>query len=123
MNDPSRAEATERVPTHEIVSELEALLQAQSDLGQGFFVAVGDRLVSANDAFCDITGYTREELHRMASLLELVPAEERRGLRRQLRQRQTITSPKYTFESFVVGASNQFAHAAARAVAEIPSKS
>ena len=30
---------------------------------------------------------------------------------------------KYTFESFVVGASNQFAHAAARAVAEIPSKS
>ncbi len=35
----------------------------------------------------------------------------------------TIFSPKYTFESFVVGASNQFAHAAARAVAEIPSKS
>jgi chromosomal replication initiator protein len=32
-------------------------------------------------------------------------------------------NPKYTFETFVVGASNQFAHAAARAVAEIPSKS
>jgi chromosomal replication initiator protein len=32
-------------------------------------------------------------------------------------------NPKYTFEGFVVGASNQFAHAAARAVAEIPSKS
>lgn len=30
---------------------------------------------------------------------------------------------KYTFETFVVGSSNQFAHAAARAVAEIPSKS
>jgi chromosomal replication initiator protein len=35
----------------------------------------------------------------------------------------TSLNPKYTFESFVVGASNQFAHAAARAVAEIPSKS
>jgi chromosomal replication initiator protein len=35
----------------------------------------------------------------------------------------TALNPKYTFESFVVGASNQFAHAAARAVAEIPSKS
>jgi chromosomal replication initiator protein len=35
----------------------------------------------------------------------------------------TPLNPKYTFESFVVGASNQFAHAAARAVAEIPSKS
>jgi chromosomal replication initiator protein len=32
-------------------------------------------------------------------------------------------NPKYTFETFVVGSSNQFAHAAARAVAEIPSKS
>jgi chromosomal replication initiator protein len=32
-------------------------------------------------------------------------------------------NPKYTFESFVVGSSNQFAHAAARAVAEVPSKS
>jgi chromosomal replication initiator protein len=32
-------------------------------------------------------------------------------------------SPRYTFETFIVGASNQFAHAAARAVAETPSRS
>jgi chromosomal replication initiator protein len=41
-------------------------------------------------------------------------------------ERESFTAsfnPKYTFESFVVGSSNQFAHAAARAVAEIPSKS
>jgi chromosomal replication initiator protein len=31
-------------------------------------------------------------------------------------------NPKYTFETFVVGSSNQFAHAAAVAVAERPSK-
>jgi len=39
------------------------------------------------------------------------------------REPSSVLNPKYTFESFVVGASNQFAHAAARAVAEIPSKS
>jgi len=31
-------------------------------------------------------------------------------------------SPKYTFDAFVIGSGNQFAHAAARAVAERPSK-
>ena len=33
-----------------------------------------------------------------------------------------VLIPKYTFDSFVVGASNQLAHAAATAVAERPSK-
>src|SRR6185295_8119412 len=32
-------------------------------------------------------------------------------------------SPRYSFETFIVGSSNQFAHAACRAVAEAPSRS
>ena len=34
-----------------------------------------------------------------------------------------VVNPRFTFETFVVGSSNQFAHAAARAVAESPSRS
>ncbi len=42
------------------------------------------------------------------------PAPVSRGL---------VLNPRFTFETFVVGSSNQFAHAAARAVAESPSRS
>jgi chromosomal replication initiator protein len=38
------------------------------------------------------------------------------------RQSQTRLNPKYTFETFVIGSSNRFAHAAAVAVAEAPAK-
>ena len=38
-------------------------------------------------------------------------------------RRQPLPNPKYTFDTFVVGASNQFAHAACLAVAESPAKS
>ena len=34
-----------------------------------------------------------------------------------------ILSPRYSFDTFIVGSSNQFAHAACRAVAEAPSRS
>ena len=37
--------------------------------------------------------------------------------------RSILANPRFSFESFVVGSSNQFAHAAARAVAESPSRS
>ncbi len=38
------------------------------------------------------------------------------------RASQTRLNPKYTFETFVIGSSNRFAHAAAVAVAEAPAK-
>ena len=49
-------------------------------------------------------------------------ATARRGASRGGRTDQSRLNPKYTFDTFVIGSSNRFAHAAAIAVAEAPAK-
>jgi chromosomal replication initiator protein len=51
---------------------------------------------------------------------ELFPDPRRRAERRARPAAHSSLNPKYTFASFVVGASNQFAHAASKAVATQP---
>ena len=50
------------------------------------------------------------------------PAGATRLAEREPRRRAARLNPKYTFDTFVIGASNRFAHAAAVAVAEAPAK-
>src|SRR5688500_9422097 len=50
-------------------------------------------------------------------------AEREEAEEPQVEQRSGGLIPRYTFDSFIVGPSNQFAHAACRAVAETPSRS
>jgi chromosomal replication initiator protein len=50
-------------------------------------------------------------------------AEREEGEEPPVEQRSGGLIPRYTFDSFIVGPSNQFAHAACRAVAETPSRS
>ena len=52
-----------------------------------------------------------------------VRRSDRRGAaRRPTRPRDARLNPKYTFDTFVIGSSNRFTHAAAVAVAEAPAK-
>ncbi len=50
-------------------------------------------------------------------------ADKKQAASQQNRVHRQLPNPKYTFENFVVGASNQFAHAASLAVAESPALS
>ncbi|MEJ4097084.1 chromosomal replication initiator protein DnaA [Corynebacterium bovis] len=49
-------------------------------------------------------------------------AASNRGIPRRTDPAETLLNPKYTFETFVTGSSNQFANAACRAVAEQPAR-
>ena len=63
----------------------------------------------------------RSEPNHVRPLTDLPRGGEERAPTR--REPDTRLNPKYTFETFVIGASNRFAHAAAIAVAENPGKS
>jgi len=55
----------------------ETLLQAQSEVGEGFVIAEGPRIFYANEAFCEISGYTERELLELPTFFELFLPEER----------------------------------------------
>lgn len=80
-------DVTERRVAEEALREqgelYEALVEAQSDLGDLVVLVEDGKVVYANQAVSRLTGYTREELLAMTSLLELVPAEEGAGLARR----------------------------------------
>jgi PAS domain S-box-containing protein len=67
----------------------ESLLNTVSDVGEGVVVAEGTRLVYANEAYCQITGYSFEELAALDSLIELAPRDERSALLAQYARRRS----------------------------------
>ncbi|HEY1368492.1 MAG TPA: chromosomal replication initiator protein DnaA [Gaiellaceae bacterium] len=73
-------------------------------------------------AIRDVTGEERQiELHVAERVRPASPAPTREQVRLP-RPESGGLNPKYTFDSFVIGSSNRFAHAAALAVAEAPAQ-
>jgi chromosomal replication initiator protein len=66
-------------------------------------------------------GFPELDFHFQTAKIGIPPAPAPAPAVRE--PRGLVLNPRFTFDSFVVGSSNQFAHAAARAVAESPSRS
>jgi PAS domain S-box-containing protein len=73
-----RAEAAEAVRTQRDLYE--ALMRAQSELGQAFVLLEGERIVYANEATEVLTGRTADELAALPSLFDLLPEDVHRAV-------------------------------------------
>lgn len=80
----------------------EALLHAQSDLGEGLIIMEGDRIIYANDASFQITGYTADELAALPSFLLLVVPDQRTLLAERLRKRLAGKDVEEHYETAVI---------------------
>ncbi len=63
-----------------------------------------------------------EEVETEEEEIKEIKEKEDNSKSKTLEQHQTWLNPKYTFDSFVIGNANRFAHAASLAVAEAPAK-
>ncbi|TMD97082.1 MAG: PAS domain S-box protein [Chloroflexi bacterium] len=69
------------------VERQSTLLATLSDLGEGLVITENGRFVVGNDAYVQLTGYTREELTALPSLIDLAPPEDRDLLAANLTRR------------------------------------
>jgi diguanylate cyclase (GGDEF)-like protein/PAS domain S-box-containing protein len=59
------------------VERQSSLLAALSDLGEGLVITQDGKFVAGNDAYVNLTGYSREELAAFTTLIDLAPADDR----------------------------------------------
>ncbi|HXN91213.1 MAG TPA: PAS domain S-box protein [Candidatus Sulfotelmatobacter sp.] len=69
------------------VERQSTLLATLSDLGEGLVITENGRFVAGNDAYVNLTGYSREELAAFPTLVELAPPADREHLAESLQRR------------------------------------
>ncbi len=80
----------------------EALMRAQSELGEAFALLEGERIVYVNRATERLTGRTAEELYALESVFALVAPEHRRAVGARLRDARLGVEPRDAFVTEVV---------------------
>lgn len=89
------------------VERQRSLLATLSDLGEGLLVTENGRLIAANDAYVRLTGYTREELSGLPSMIALVVPEEREQLRTSILHGLTNNDTPSRYTATMINKSGQ----------------
>lgn len=79
----------------------ETLLKAQSDVGEAFFIIENNKIVYANQACMNISGYTLDELYAVDSFLDIVAPEEQELLAEKMIQRLSGHSVEDHYETVI----------------------
>jgi PAS domain S-box-containing protein len=93
----SQAQLAEQKELYEII------LRAQSDLGEAFFLIEGEKIIYANQACTDISGYSQDELLGLNSFLDLLMPTERDKIVARLMDRLSGKPAPSHYETAIQG--------------------
>ncbi|HYH28063.1 MAG TPA: PAS domain-containing sensor histidine kinase [Actinomycetota bacterium] len=86
----------------EATARSSSMLDAASDLGQGVVVVEGYRVVYANDAYTQITGYTLGELRELRSLMDLAAPDQVEELVERAKARRAGIATEDHYETAMI---------------------
>lgn len=119
-NDLTAAQFTKRMRTP-IMEALASVEQDDAQPANTFRVVVNPDLADAH-LTAPIPTHAEPAAAPAPAAVVRPPREEAADAAASVSRSDTRLNPKYTFDNFVIGQSNRFAHAAAVAVAEAPAK-
>ena len=85
----------------------DVLLKAISEIGEGVVLLDLPKIIFANEAFCEITGFSEEELLSHPSFFEMVPQEKREDLRDKINAHIKSRKASGQYETVLLGKSGK----------------